>query len=446
MDPILFKQQLEPLSKYKQYNVDEILKICYPLKGVWEWSMIENCNKSILRIFKMVHLRPDQYLMVEPDWITDAYMPERIEGIEYDERWNICWESTKDFKSSYLYSCLDQLLEVETEKESESLDWDYGTSSSESSEETVSFSESVKEIEFSVIERDQAWKDRHPAYNPRFYDDIELGYLEPPVGLTKDQILEIIDTIQSLSDDEFVAADGTGEIAKDGIQEFAIFGKPLCLLAVKVLRFFKSHVDEYSLAIDVSQWVTKAEKRTNVWKWIRVGNGFYRDFEWMFLGDKDCITKTVRVLNEMGYQPLPKRNTGKEFDFDPSDIFKLSGGKCLNIDTQKAVKSKKADPYNWVSKNMSKKRVLEVRGYIHDFFVGMYPERIIPGKKNSWSKEFLKSLPKKKGQYINFSTLKPIKYTATTSILYEFSNMGFAVLREDKNFKVKDIERIISKK
>lgn len=442
MDPLLFKKQLEPLSKH-DYNMIEILEICYPLRGSWNWLMVEDLTKTMSRIFTLVHLQPDKYLLVEPDWITDAYMPERIDGLEYDERWGICWDKEHPFKTTYLYKSLEDLLE-ESES-SKTPDWeDYGTSSSETSEEvTVSLSESsVKEIEFSTIERDEKWQDKNPAFNPRLIKDLEKGFITPPSGFSVKDTVSLIKDVQKLEDGQFLAADGSGDVQGVGLQEFGIYGKERCMKSVKMIRFFETHAEEYSLDIDVGQWVEKAEKRTNPWKWIRVGPGYYRDFDWVFLGDQDCITKTIRVLKEMGYSSMStKRILGKQFDFDPSLIFKLSAGKCLDIDTGESVKSKKADCYNFVSKDMTKKRVHQIRGYIFSYFVAQYPDRWIPGKKNRWSTSFFEKL--KKGVFIDFSTLKPIKYTASTNSTHTFSSLGFALSKDEKNFKVKDIERAI---
>jgi len=129
MDPILFKSHLQPLSIYDKYDIHEILKICCPLRGIWDWSMTDCASKSILRIFKLVHLEPNKYLKVEPDWITDIYFEKGIDDLEYDERWCICWDKEQPFKTSYLYKSLEDLLE-ESEN-SNTPDWDdYGTSSS----------------------------------------------------------------------------------------------------------------------------------------------------------------------------------------------------------------------------------------------------------------------------------------------------------------------------
>jgi len=442
MDPILFRQQLKPLEKH-DYNIEEILKICYPLRGLWDWNMIEDASKSVKRIFKMVHLS-EKYLMIEPDWITETYMPERIDGLEYDERWGICWEKNKDVKSSYLYESLGDLLKEDEEEKSISLSWD-DTSSSSSEEVTVSISESlVKEIVFSVIERDQKWKDCNPAFNPRLIEDLESGYLNPPDSFTKEQTIDIINKIHVLANNEFLAADGSGDVSNDGIQEFGIFGKAHCMKSVKLIRFFRETQKSYNLDINVSEWVEKAEKRKSIWAWLRVGNGFYRNFDWMFLGDRDCIIKTINVLKGMGYKPL-KMKPGK-FDFDPSPIWKLSSGKCLDIDTGKVVPSSKKSDYGWISKDMSEKRVLQVRGYIFEHFKKKYPERLIPGRKNKWAREFKEKVLNRKKYYIDFSTLNPIKYSAYTSCTHEFSKLGFALSKDEVNFNIKDLENFIKNK
>lgn len=446
MDPLLFKQQLSPLCDHEKYDINEILQICYPLRGVWDWSMIDGSNNAITRIFKMVHLNQQDYLKVEPDWITETFIKKGNSVIEYDERWGICWDKNIDLRTTHLYKSLEDLLELS--EHSNTPDWDdYGTSSDDSSDEvTVSLTEStsVKEIEFSTIERDQTWRDNNPAFNPRFIEDLEKGYIDPPAGFTIEDTVSVIKGIQELEDEEFLAADASGEKGGAGLSEFGLYGKTRCMKSVKMVRFFEQHVDEYSLDIDVTQWVEKAEKRTNIWKWIRVGPGFYRDFDWMFLGDRDCITKTINVLVDMGYKPLlEKRIPGHTFDFDPTEIFKLSigRGKCLNIDTGEAVISKNADLYGFISKDMSKKRVQKIRGYIFDYFVKQYPDRWIPGKKNRWAKQFFESL--KEGAYINFETLKPIKYSATTNATYHFSKLGFAISKDEKNFSVRDVEKAI---
>jgi len=429
--------------------VDELLKICYPLRGVWDWSMLENADNSIIRIFKLVHNQIDSYLLIESDWITDTYIKDcDQEGYEYDERWGICWkkEEREAVKDSYLFVRLEELLE--DSESSKTPEWDdYGTSSDETSEEhTVSLDSesSIKEIEFSTIERDQKWKDNNPAFNPRFKEDLEKGYLELPRGFKLETVFSIIDGVKQLEDSQFLAADGSGDILDSGIQEFGLYGKPRCMKSVKLIRFFEQHSNDYSLDIDASQWVEKAEKRTNIWKWIRVGPGFYRDFDWMFMGDQDCITKTINVMVEMGYKPLSEhRISGHKFDFDPSRIFKLSSGKSLDIDTGKEVRSKKTDSYGFVTKDTSKNRVQKIRGFIFDYFKEQYPNKMIPGKKNKWVKEFFGLL--KDRVIIDFESLKPIKYTAATNSTHHFSKMGFALSKEEKNFRVKDIEQAIKK-
>lgn len=447
MDPLLFRRQIQPLEDhdYTPEEINKILKICYPLRGIWEWSMVECASKSILRIFKLVNQQQDKYLVVELDWITDTFVDEGLKEMEYDERWGICWDKDQRFKTTYLFKSLENLLE-ESES-SKTPEWDdYGTSSSETSEEvTVSLTESsVKEIEFSTIERDQKWKDCNPAFNPRLIEDLKKGMIDPPSGFNIDTVEKIVNGIKELEDDQFLAADGSGDIQGTGMAEFGLYGKERCMKSVKMIRFFEQHASEYSLDIDVTQWVEKAEKRTSPWKWIRVGPGYYRDFDWMFLGDMDCITKTINVLKEMGYSPLSDdRISGHEFDFDPSLIFKLSpkNGKCLDVDTGEITVSDKADSYGFVTSKTSKKTIQKIRGYIFDYFVKQYPERWIPGKKNRWSISFFSKL--KKGVIIDFSTLEPIKYTAATNSTHQFSTLGFALSKEEKNFSVKDIERAI---
>ena len=444
MDPFLFRQQLEPLKNSK-YDMDEILNICYPLRGAWTWDMLIECTKSMLRIFKMVHMVPDKFLVVESDWITDVHIDQGDPDYIYDERWGICWTKEQKFKTSYLFRCLDQLIPVPQNNSVAVQEW---SDDSESSECTVSIStESESETETEekcALERDVTWRNRHPAFNPRLVTDLEAGYIDPPRGFTVQQTVEFINSLKDLKDGEFIAADGSGDVETEGLEELGVYGKLHCLKSVKMVGFLKSHVDEYTLEIDARQWVEKAERRTNPWKWLRVGPGWHRDFEWMFLGDQDCITATIRLLEEMGHEPLAKRSSSTtDFDFDPALLFKLSAGKCLNIDTGKAVVSKNADPYNFISNDMSKKRVLNIRGYIHKYFVEMHPEKYISGKKNSWAKEFFKAL--KKGVVIDFNTLEPIKYSATTNMTYNVSNMGFAIPKTEVNFKIRDIELAIKK-
>jgi len=446
MDPILFKQQLEPLSTHEEYDVQKILNICYPLRGCWEWSMIDKLNDSLLRIFKMVHLNQSKYLVIEPEWITDIYIDIGNKEFEYDERWGICTKYSAS-KESHVYKLLEELL-VESSESNKTPEWDeYGTSSSESSTEvTVDLTESsIKEIEFSIIERDQRWKDKNPAYNPRLIKDLEKGYIQPPVGFTVETTKNIIKGILTLGDDQFLAADGSGDISNNGIQEFGIYGKEHCLKSVKMIRWLKNIDSEYNLEIDTSHWIEKVEKRTNPWKWIRVGPGFYRDFDWVLLGDEDCIWKTIQVLKEMGHKPPLgeyKKVSGYTFDFDPEILFKLSCGKCFDVDTGKTVICKNPDPYNFVVADESK--IEQIRGYIFDHFVNQYPDRWIPGKKNKWAQEFFKLIKKlKKGKYIDFSTLNQIKYTAATNATHYFSQYGFAISKSEKNFKIKDIERAI---
>lgn len=454
MDPLLFKQHLQPLENngYTPEEVNKILNICHPLRGLWNWNMFKSASKAILRIFRLVNRSEniDKYLVIEMDWITESFVEAGIANMEYDERWGICWDKEQPFKTTYLFKSLEDMLE-ESES-SKTPDWDdYGTSSSETSDEvTVSITESsIQEIEFSTIERDQLWKDKNPAFNPRFSEDIKHGIIEPPSGFDVETTLSIIKDVKELEDGEFVAADGSGDKNGIGIHEFGLYGKERCMKSVKMIRFFETHAEDYSLDIDAKQWVEKAEKRSSPWKWIRVGPGFYRDFNWMFLGDRDCITKTIRTLSEMGYNPLSdERILGYEFDFDPSPIFKLSPGlgKCLNIDSGKVVISDKADSYGFVSsneKNMTGKKLKQIRGYIYEYFVKQHPERLIPGTKNKWAKQFFSML--KKGKFVDFTTGKTIKYSVTTNCTHNFSKLGFAISKSEKNFMIKDIERAIIK-
>ena len=442
MDPFLFRQQLEPLKNSK-YDMDEILNICYPLRGEWTWDMLVECTNSMVRIFKLVHMVPDKFLVVESDWITDNHIDHGDPDYIYDERWGICWAKEQKFKTSYLFRCLEQLIPIPQGNSAAVQEWSDGSDST-SSEHTVSISEeSVCQQIANVLERDSAWRNRHPAFNPRLVDDLEAGHIDPPRGFNVSQTVEFINSFKDLKDGDFLAADGSGDVEKEGLEEFGVYGKLHCLKSVKMVVFLKSHIDEYTLEIDTTQWVEKAERRTNPWKWLRVGPGWHRDFEWMFLGDQDCITATIRSLEEIGYTPLARRSSGIDFEFDPSLLFKLSAGKCLNIDNGKAVISKKADPYNFISDDMSKDRVLNIRGYIHDYFVGLHPEKYIPGKKNKWAKQFFKAL--KKGEVIDFNTLTPIKYSAITNMTYNVSNMGFAIPKTEVNFKIRDVELAIKK-
>lgn len=417
MDPILFKTYLLPIRD--KYPIDEILKKCYPLKGKWSWDMINNDTpQDIIALFRQIHL------VNEPVKIGNGghVLPE--------------WSVDTDFKHP-LYRKLYVFMNGEEEEESEVV--------LEPVKIPVKKATPPKKIK---MPRDDKWKDNNPLFNPRLADDIERGFLVQPQGV---DILPLIEEIVDLEETEWLCANGSGEKLKDPkhpVEEFGLFGKEKCLTCVKTLAFLRSISKDYSLDFPVYEYVEKITARKNIWNWIQVGNGHWRDFEWMLVGSRDIITKTIRMAQKVS-KPLQKRSFKKHtFDFDPFPIYIAKDDECLNISTGKMVaKTKETDQYGWVSDNIYIVDKFAVRAYIYNEFIKKYPKTIIPGKPNKWAKIFFSLVEKcPTGEYIDFDSCDKIKYSAITAKTHEFSKMKFAKNKMNKDYSIKEVEYYLTNK
>jgi hypothetical protein len=428
-DPILFKKQLGPLKKFK-YDIDKILEICYPLRGCWSWDFVLNTEQE--KIFKMVHIY-NNWFNLDTNQVTDT------PDVEKDTRFFI---TAKCLDNHAIYKSLLEFLPEESSEET--LDWPEETCESESV-----YCPDNKFIETFVKPiRDNNWKFKNPAFNPRLISDIKDDYVLPPNGYSKTEIIEFIEKIKNLKPDEYITTDATLTTdIKNSHDEFGIVGKPHCLKSVKCLLFFKNAQAAYSLDMSVDEYVAKAEQRKNRWLWIRVGNGYYRDFNWMFIGNQDMITKTIITLESMGYKEEQVALTTCQFDFEIDILWKMSGRKCYNLDTgQTEIKENIEwyDEWGWtLNKIPSESKIKKIRGFIFKKFMEQYPEQMLLGKKNAWTKNFLALL--NKNEIIDFTTRTPIKYTAAASQNYHFSKLGFALSKKEVNWTVEQIERCIRK-
>lgn len=414
MDPILFKKMLDPIKN--KYPILEILEKCYPLKGSWKWDMIDNMPQDILNLFKSIHMNN------EPSKIGDGgtILPE--------------WHVDADLKHP-LYKKLFVFMNGEEELSESEL--------SSESEIELSSSEEVVEIKTSKkIIRDGCWKNHHPLLNPRLEDDINSGFLIQPQGVN---ILPLIDEMLLLGDDEWLCVVGREKSLNpvNPIEELGMYGREKCLTSVKTLAFIKSLINNYSLDHQVNEYVGRLENRKNIWNWIQVGRGYWRDFEWMLVGNRDLITKTIHeVQGKM--RPLQKRSSGS-FKFDPETIFTAPDDMCLNITTGKLVKkTRNTDQYGWISDGPVDK--LKVRGYIHNAFLKKYPKTIMPGKKDKWLKQLLSLIRDcSSGEYIDFDTCDKIKYSPITSKKYEFSKLFQFARSITSDYSLKEIEFYLGK-
>lgn len=405
MTPLEFKRMLKPIEEI--YDIKDILTRCYPLKGLWTWEKVWNAPSDILDLFEKIHsskkpIKIGQGGHIIDEWFIDA---------EY-----------KDPLYKKLYSFMnDTELSSESEIELSSTSEDIIIETSEQEEK-----------------RDQLWYDENPMFNPRLVDDINSGFQKIPNGCTKEELFTIINLIQTVNDKEYVVTDGTITNYNESCNKtLGLCGKPGSIKCARIMAFFKSIQKDYSLNLTVDCHVKKVDNRKNCWKWIRIGYGYYRDFEWMLVGNRDLITKTISQCKS---KPLQKRsNEYKDFKFDPTLIFDCDDDKCLDIDTGKLVDKKSCkwvDSYGWTAKKDDKK--LEIRNYIHVKFVKKYPQTLIPGKTKKWAEDFFDKL--KKDRYIDFDTWEPIKYSPSTSQTHEFSKYGFAKKIDQKHWSIAEIE------
>ena len=442
IDPVLFREKLQPLKEYK-YDIEKILNICYPLRGEWSWSM--KLNEQQKDIFSLVHTFPHHWVIIQHNDPCDIRTIEEIreKGLEKDDRFFVCAQKLKDCQV-YL-DLLNFLPEPDSDSE-EMLEWPDESTSEQDVDLDDEFKSALDEI--ALVERNDNWKFKNPAYNPRLVSDIKEGFLDTPNGYTRDEIIKLIEKIKTLGDNEYVTTEGNVVVPtnKENIhEEFAIIGRANCLKSVKCLLFFKKAQQNYSLDLSVDEFVEKAEKRKCRWLWIRVGPGYYRDFNWMFLGNRDMITKTIYCLEQLGYSNLDySKNSEKKFKFDLEKLWKLSFRKCLDLDTGKTISKENVewyDEWGWTAKN-GQENVNEIRGYILKKFREQYPPEMLPGKKDAWFINFVKLLNPGK-TIIEFTSREPIKYTAALSQQYHFSKLGFALNKDEKNWSVEQIERCI---
>lgn len=433
MDPLLFKQYvtplatkytLEPIGKTKvstkvkkatqEPTLLTILNDCYPLKGVWKWEQINDGTPDcILELFRKIHMSD------HPVQIGD--------GGKILEEWSVDAEFTHPlYNRLYVFMNGKEIEATELSSETEV--------EIEAPEKRVY----EKQVTISPPSRDDKWRDTNPLFNPRLIDDIEKGRLVQPPGVDVSKMVDVIDEIYP-TDDLFITIDGqvVGRDFGSTIDEFGIAAKNKCMRTAKTVAFLRSIASQYSLDYDVAQYCDEMKKRKNIWEWIQVGPGHYRDFEWMLVGSRDQITKTIMTTKT---KPLQKRaSTIKEFDFDPSPIFTEIHGRCLNISTRKMIKRQDADQYGWCTDGSEK--VGLIRAFIFNEFVKQYPETIIPGKTDEWAEEFFSALVP--GEYIDFETLEPVKWSAASSKLYQFSKLGFAKKVSCDGWTMIELERII---
>lgn len=404
MDPWLFRKYVKRCS----FPLLQILNECYPLKGSWSWDKIDDdIDKEILELFRQIHL---------------SNTPVKIgKGTQHIEEWCVDVEYSHPLykKLSIFMNGEEDELSSETEK-----------SISSSSEKIII----KKEEKFPIYQRDLTWKDSNPLLNPRLLDDIKSGFLIQPKDV---DIIPILKEIQDI-DTEWLCADGTGEKENDPkikIPEFGLYGKEKCLKCAKTIAFIKSIAKEYSLDFEVAEYTLLVDERKNIWEWIQIGNGWYRDFEWMLVGSRDHITKTIRYVSS---KPLQKRSKPEkdQFSFNPDKIF-TQFDKCLDISTGKMVsRTKETDQYGFISNSTDDK--YQIRGYIWSCFKKKYSKTIIPEWPDKKTLKLIKLLSPP--TYIDFETCEPIKYSATTSFTHEFSKKGYAKRKELKTWKIKEID------
>lgn len=411
MDPLAFRKQLETIQE--KFPLLDILNLCYPLKGMWTWEKINNTeDKDILSLFRQVHM---------------STSPIKIgQGQHHIEEWCVDTDYTHP-----LYKKLVVFMKGQEEEEE-----------SEAAEEPPKSVIIIpkKPTPIQEIRRDTKWRDLNPLLNPRLEDDIESGFLTQPDGV---DILPLINKISELDDNEWLCADCSGSISispEIKIAEFGLYGIAKSVKCVKVVSFLRSITKDYSLDYNVDQYITMVEQRQNIWKWIQVGNGWYRDFERMLVGSRDMITKLKRSVE---IKPLQKRGKKGHFDFDPTPIFTAPDDQCLNITTGKLVakKGRNVDQYGWCSDE--EVNVQQVRAYIFSKFMSNYKFTIIPEMPDKKAKKFIESLDVSEG-HIDFSTLKYIKYSAVTNKTHSFSRLGFALNKDIKLWSVEELDYFIN--
>jgi hypothetical protein len=412
MDPLLFRKQLEPIQE--KFPLLDILTLCYPLKGMWTWEKISNTgDKDILSLFRQVHM---------------SSSPVKIgQGQHHIEEW--CVDT--DYNHP-LYKKLVVFMKGQEDEESEQ---------PEEPPKPVFIPKKI--IPPKEPQRDTKWRDLNPLLNPRLEDDIESGFLVQPEGV---DILPLINRISELDDNEWLCADCNGDVSTTPeikIHEFGLYGIPKSVKCVKIVSFLRSIAKNYSLDYNVDQYITMVEQRQNIWKWIQVGDGWYRDFERMLVGSRDMITKLKRSIV---IKPLQKRAKKGNFQFDCSNIFTAPNDQCLNITSQQLVskKGRQVDQYGWCSDK--EVNVQEVRAYIFSKFMAGYKFNIIPEMPDKKAKKFIESLDVTEG-YIDLSTLKPIKYSAVTNKTHSFSKLGFAINKEisTKCWSVAELDYFINR-
>uniref|UniRef100_A0A6C0JW43 Uncharacterized protein n=1 Tax=viral metagenome TaxID=1070528 RepID=A0A6C0JW43_9ZZZZ len=428
-DPWLVYKIVKPLGKYK-YDLNNILDIIYPLKGKWKWETIrETGDEDIKDLFKRIHMSQTPVVLGKgghliPEWHVDA---------EYNDVL---------YKKLYVFFNGEDDLSTESEIEL----------SSTSSEpimlgDKTSMKPGVPEEEPFI--RDKGWMEDNPLYNPRFEDDIESGFLAPlPANCTKEDFLKIIEGVKNATDEKFVCADGSGDILtkKDSscILSFGLYGKKGSLKCARIVAFLKTIQKDYSLSsLDISKFVKKIQDRKSIWKWINVGAGFFRDFEWRLVGNRDMITKTVRCLRNLdGMQPLAPRGSPckkPKYSFEVDKLWSCEEDECLDIDTDEVVKREDwVDAYGWTSKKYRSEK-LDVRQYIFSMFVKKWTCKWIPGKSTKWCETFFELVDGR--GYIDFEDPHElIKYSVSTSAVYDFSKRGFAKRKDLLQWNIREIE------
>jgi len=287
-------------------------------------------------------------------------------------------------------------------------------------------------------------------FNPRLKDDIENGFLILPNGCNSTEILKIINLVINAKEDEYICADGSGNITTEknehNIFPLGLYGIKGSLKCAKIIAFFKSIQKEYTLSYDVVSYIKKIQKREKIYQWIQVGSGFYRDFEWRLVGNRDIITKTIQVAkSQHELKPLPRRSSKTvDLKLDLTKLWTCEKGEYYNIDNGEIVEEALyLDDYGWATnKERDEKEILQIRKYIHSQFVAKWSYKWIPGKSTKWCERFFERLASvKKGNYIDFNEPHdPVKYSASNALLFEFSKCGFAKQKNLDSWSIREIE------
>jgi hypothetical protein len=413
MDPLEFYKMLKPLEKYK-YDIDTILDICYPCKGKWKWANIRNATDEIQELFRQVHMSQEPIIIGK----GGHFLPEWNLDVEYNDPL---------YKKLYVFIHGEDELSEETEI----------STVVTSSEDIVLQDEKEPEP---IFVRDGNWRDENPLFNPRLLDDIKSGYLEKTPFT--DKIIAIISQMQTIQDGEYICSDGSGEKITGEAEScdisLGLYSKKNSLLCAKVSSWIRSVQKDYTLLYNVEEYLKKIQKRKCIYKFIQVGDGFYRDYAYRLVGDRDMITKTIQCCQIQDIKPLPLSDAEyKDYGLDLDLLWTSTD--ILDLDTGQLVKECDwHDVYGWTSVKYRNK-VEKIRKYIMTCLMKKYSYKWIPGKTTKWCEKLFGLM--KKTRYVDFDNLdNVIKYSLNTKKLYHFSDAGFALRKDEQRWKVRDIE------